>query len=246
MCDGETAVSAQDALHQSSPVDEASPIVVAIDVVKVYGSDAVTVRALDGVSLTIKTGEIVAIMGPSGCGKTTLLNCLAALDTIESGEVLVRGQDLAKLSDSALTTFRATHMGFIFQNFNLLPILTAVENVELPLLIARCSPQEARRRAEAILTEVGLAHRVRHLPAELSGGQRQRVAIARALIHDPAVLWADEPTGSLDSDAAAEIMDALRQINRQRQQTIVIVTHAPEIGARADRIISMRDGRIVE
>lgn len=220
-------------------------MIVAEDVTKIYRSQAVQVRALDGVSLRVNEGEIVAVMGASGSGKTTLLNCLAGLDTIDSGKIVVAGQNLAELSEHAMTDFRAATMGFIFQSFNLLPVLTVMENVELPLLIARYSPSVARERAEAMLSQVGLAHRLPHYPAELSGGQRQRVAIARALIHEPAILWADEPTGSLDSDASQEIMNLLRELNRTRGQTIVLVTHAQEIGAQADRMIHMRDGRIV-
>ena len=223
-----------------------SSIIVAENVTKIYQSQAVQVRALDGVSLRVNKGEVVAVMGASGSGKTTLLNCLAGLDTIDSGKILIAGQDLAELSEHELTNFRAANMGFIFQSFNLLPVLTAVGNVELPLLISRSSPTEARHRAQILLLEVGLAQRMRHYPGELSGGQRQRVAIARALIHDPTILWADEPTGSLDSDASQEIMDLLREVNRRRGQTIVLVTHAQEIGAQVDRVIHMHDGRVVE
>jgi len=223
-----------------------TPIIVAENVTKVYQSQSVRVRALEGVSLRINKGEIVAVMGASGSGKTTLLNCLAGLDTIDSGKILVAGQNLAELSEYALTNFRAANMGFIFQTFNLLPVLTAMENVELPLLISRYSPTAARHRAQTALSEVGLAHRMKHYPGELSGGQRQRVAIARALIHDPTILWADEPTGSLDSDASQEIMNLLREMNQTRGQTIVLVTHAQEIGAQADHMIHMRDGRVME
>ena len=223
-----------------------SPIIVAENVTKIYQSQAVQVRALDGVSLRVDKGEVVAVMGASGSGKTTLLNCLAGLDTIDSGKILIAGQDLAELSEHEMTNFRATNMGFVFQTYNLLPVLTAVENVELPLLIARRSPTEARHRAQTLLSEVGLARRMQHYPGELSGGQRQRVAIARALIHDPTILWADEPTGSLDSDASQEIMDLLRAVNRTHGQTIVLVTHAQEIGAQVDRVIHMHDGRVME
>lgn len=223
-----------------------SPIIVAENVTKIYQSQAVQVRALDGVSLRVDKGEVVAVMGASGSGKTTLLNCLAGLDTIDSGKILIAGQDLAELSEHEMTNFRAANMGFVFQTYNLLPVLTAVENVELPLLIARRSPTEARHRAQTLLSEVGLARRMQHYPGELSGGQRQRVAIARALIHDPTILWADEPTGSLDSDASQEIMDLLRAVNRTHGQTIVLVTHAQEIGAQVDRVIHMHDGRIME
>ncbi len=221
------------------------PIVRAVDVRKTYGAHGVEIAALDGVNLSVARGEMVAVMGPSGCGKTTLLNCLAGLDTIDSGRIEIDGVNLARLSDARRTDFRAQKMGFVFQNFNLLPTLSAVENVELPLLLLRLRAGEARRRARAMLDLVGLAQRERHRPAELSGGQRQRVTIARALVNEPAIVWADEPTGNLDSDAAAEVMDLLAMLNRARQQTLVLVTHAAEIGARAHRIIRMRDGRIV-
>jgi putative ABC transport system ATP-binding protein len=198
------------------------------------------------VSLEIRRSEMVAIMGPSGCGKTTLLNCLAGLDTIDSGQIAISGHDLATMRDSQRTDFRARTMGFIFQSFNLLPVLTALENVELPLLVLRERPQVARRRAREMLAAVGLSNRERHRPAELSGGQQQRVTIARALVNNPAIVWADEPTGNLDSEAAHEIMSLMDELNQTRGQTFVIVTHATEIGARAHRILTMRDGSIVE
>ncbi len=219
-------------------------IIDAGDLTKTYRSHGIEVRALDGVSLKIAAGAMVAIMGASGSGKTTLLNCLAGLDTIDSGTIHIAGQDLAEMGDQARTALRARTMGFVFQTFNLLPVLDVVENVELPLLILRVPATEARRRARALLDEVGLAHREHHRPAELSGGQRQRVAIARALINDPLIVWADEPTGSLDSEAADEIMQLFARFNQEQQQTIVIVTHAPEIGARASHIYMMRDGRL--
>ncbi len=225
--------------------DERAAIVRATQVLKIYRAHGMSVTALAGVTLAVHTGEMVAIMGPSGCGKTTLLNCLAGLDTIDSGHIAIDGIDLARMSDGQRTDFRARAMGFIFQNFNLLPVLSAVENVELPLLILRERPSQARRRARAMLEMVGLSHRERHRPAELSGGQRQRVAIARALINEPAIVWADEPTGNLDSEAAEEIMDVLSLLNRARRQTLVLVTHAPTVAARAHRLIVMRDGQIV-
>src|SRR5262249_30980907 len=159
-------------------------------------------------------------MGPSGSGKTTLLNCLAGLDTVDCGMVAINGVDLGTLSDAERTDFRAQTMGFIFQNFNLLPVLSAVENVELPLLVLRAQPQKARERARELLAAVGLAHREQHRPTELSGGQKQRVAIARALIAQPAIIWADEPTGNLDSEAAEGVLALLRELNRARQQTL--------------------------
>jgi putative ABC transport system ATP-binding protein len=221
------------------------PIVRAEGLNKTYRAHGLEVPALVDINLRVERGEMVAVMGPSGCGKTTLLNCLAGLDTIDSGVVEINGTNLAMLSDARRTDYRARAMGFIFQSFNLLPVLSAVENVELPLLVLRVRQGEARKRAHEALAAVGLSDRERHKPAELSGGQRQRVAIARALVNDPAIVWADEPTGNLDSDAAGEVMNLLEELNRTRGQTLVLVTHAPEIGARAGRIIRMRDGRIV-
>jgi putative ABC transport system ATP-binding protein len=224
---------------------DATPIVRAQGVCKTYRAFGVEVEALHDIDLSIARGEMVAVMGPSGSGKTTLLNCLAGLDTVDCGIVEIQGTDLAELSDGERTDFRARTMGFIFQNFNLLPVLSAVENVELPLLVQRVAPKKARSRARELLAAVGLAARERHRPAELSGGQRQRVAIARALITQPAILWADEPTGNLDSEAAEEVLGLLDELNATQAQTLVIVTHAPDIGARTRRIIHMRDGRIV-
>ncbi len=212
---------------------------------KTYRAHGIEVDALRAVDITVGRGEMVAVMGPSGCGKTTLLNCLAGLDTVDDGRVLIDGVDLASLSDGKRADYRALRMGFVFQNFNLLPVLSAVENVELPLLLLRLSARKARQRARALLDAVGLSQRERHRPAELSGGQRQRVAIARALVNDPAIVWADEPTGNLDTEAADEVMALLTRLNRERQQTLVLVTHAPDISARADRLIRMRDGRVV-
>ena len=221
------------------------PIVQALNLRKIYRAHGLEVPALSDVSLAVARGEMVAIMGPSGCGKTTLLNCLAGLDTVDAGTVEIDGKNLATLSDAKRTDFRARTMGFVFQNFNLLPVLTAVENVELPLLVLRMRPSRARKRARELLDAVGLSKRERHKPAELSGGQRQRVAIARALVNDPAIVWADEPTGNLDSESADEIMGLLGELNRTRGQTLVTVTHAADIGSRANRIVHMRDGRII-
>jgi putative ABC transport system ATP-binding protein len=220
------------------------PAVRAEGVCKTYRARGLAVTALEEIDLTVAHGELLAIMGPSGSGKTTLLNCLAGLDTVDCGRVEVAGVDLAKLSDAARADFRARTMGFVFQNFNLLPVLNAVENVELPLLLLGAPAHTARERARKMLATVGLERRERHRPAELSGGQRQRVAIARALINDPAIIWADEPTGNLDSEAAEEILAIFRDLNRTRGQTFVIVTHSHEIGAQAHRVIHMRDGRI--
>jgi putative ABC transport system ATP-binding protein len=231
---------------RSEAKDAAPTIVDAVSLRKTYYAYGLAVEALSDVTLHVRQGEMVAVMGPSGCGKTTLLNCLAGLDPVDSGRALIDGVDLTTMSDAKRANYRARRMGFIFQNFNLLPVLSAAENVELPLLILRTRASEARERARAILAAVGLANRERHRPAELSGGQRQRVAIARALVNDPAIVWADEPTGNLDSDAASEIMDLLVSFNRERGQTLVLVTHATDIGARVHRIVRMRDGRIID
>ncbi|HEX6552278.1 MAG TPA: ABC transporter ATP-binding protein [Ktedonobacteraceae bacterium] len=220
-------------------------IIEAQQVKKIYRSGQLRVEALNGINMAVEAGEMVAIMGPSGCGKTTLLNCLSGLDTIDEGNIFIQGDNLRELSDNERTTYRARHMGFIFQDFNLLPVLSAVENVELPMLIARVPAKKARRRALEMLERVGLLDRARHRPAELSGGQRQRVTIARALTNDPAIVWADEPTGNLDSENAQEILDLLCRLNREHGQTFVLVTHALEVGNLANRIITMRDGQIV-
>ncbi|TMC61265.1 MAG: ABC transporter ATP-binding protein [Chloroflexota bacterium] len=222
-----------------------SLIIEAQQVKKIYRSGQLRVEALNGIDMAVEAGEMVAIMGPSGCGKTTLLNCLSGLDTIDEGNIFIQGDNLRELSDNERTTYRARHMGFIFQDFNLLPVLSAVENVELPMLIARVPAKKARRRALEMLERVGLLDRARHRPAELSGGQRQRVTIARALTNDPAIVWADEPTGNLDSENAQEILDLLCRLNREHGQTFVIVTHAIEVGNLANRIITMRDGQII-
>jgi putative ABC transport system ATP-binding protein len=219
-------------------------IIAAAGVVKTYDTGKLRVPALRGVDLTITRGDMVAIMGPSGCGKTTLLNCLSGLDTIDAGRITIGGADLSQLSDDARTEFRAREMGFIFQFYNLLPVLSAVENVELPLLVSGIKPKAARERAQAILARVGLREWASHRPAELSGGQRQRVTIARALVNEPAIVWADEPTGDLDTHTADEIMDLMRELNQTHQQTFVLVTHDPRIGEMTNRIIRMRDGRI--
>lgn len=221
------------------------PIIKAHNVKKVYRIGQQRIEALDNVNLSVARGEMVAIMGQSGSGKTTLLNCLSGLDIVDEGRVAIAGQDLRDLSDNERTAFRARHMGFIFQDFNLLPVLNAVENVELPMLVSKVSARKARKRALEMLDLVGLSQRALHRPAELSGGQRQRVTIARALTNDPAIVWADEPTGNLDSETAQEIMHLLSTLNKTQQQTFVIVTHAQEIGEMADRLIRMRDGRIV-
>jgi putative ABC transport system ATP-binding protein len=221
-------------------------IISASQVFKTYTTGRVSVHALRGIDLHVQKGEMVAIMGPSGCGKTTMLNCLSGLDSTDSGEIFVESMQLHKLPDDERSDYRAQRMGFIFQLYNLLPVLTAVENVEMPLLISGVNSQEARRRSLEMLETVGLANWTQHLPAELSGGQRQRVTIARALINNPAIIWADEPTGDLDSETTQDIMDLLLSLNRENSQTFVLVTHSREVGEMCDRIVRMRDGQIVD
>jgi putative ABC transport system ATP-binding protein len=221
-------------------------IVEAMAVSKTYETGKVAVHALRGVDLTLERGEMVAIMGPSGCGKTTLLNCLSGLDSIDSGDVVIEGTSLADMSDRQRTDYRARRMGFVFQFYNLMPVLTAVENVELPLLVARMRADEARRHALSALDLVGLEERASHIPDELSGGERQRVTIARSLVNDPAIVWADEPTGDLDSENAEDVVDLMRRLNRERGLTFLIVTHDIAVGRKTDRIIRMLDGMVVE
>ena len=222
-----------------------TPIVEARSLHKTYDTGAVRVAALRGLDLALEQGEMVAIMGPSGCGKTTLLNCLSGLDSIDGGEVLIAGTSLADMSDRERTDYRARHMGFVFQFYNLIPVLTAVENVELPRLVAGVSPKEARRQALEALDLVGLREWAEHVPDELSGGQRQRVTIARALVNNPAIVWADEPTGDLDSENADEIVALMRELNREHGLTFLIVTHDIGVGRKTDRIVRMVDGQIV-
>lgn len=223
-----------------------APIVEARSIAKAYDTGVVQVQALRGIDLELEQGEMVAIMGPSGCGKTTLLNCLSGLDSIDTGEVLIEGTALSKMSDRERTDYRARRMGFVFQFYNLMPVLTAVENVELPLLVGRVRAGDARRRAVEALALVGLADRAHHVPDALSGGERQRATIARSLVNDPAIVWADEPTGDLDSENAAEIVELMRRLNVEQGLTFLIVTHDIAVGRRTDRIVRMLDGLVVE
>jgi ABC-type lipoprotein export system ATPase subunit len=220
-------------------------IVEARAVDKTYDTGRLAVHALRDVSFSVPRSEMVAIMGPSGSGKTTLLNCLSGLDAIDEGEVLIEGVSLSSMSDRERTDYRARRMGFVFQFYNLMPVLTAVENVELPLLVARVRPGEARKKAIQALEMVGLGERADHLPDELSGGQRQRATIARALVNEPAIVWADEPTGDLDSENAGEIVALMRELNEERGLTFLIVTHDIAVGRSTDRIVRMTDGKIV-
>lgn len=223
-----------------------NPIIHAENIHKTFRTGEIEVHALRGVDLSITPGEMVAVMGPSGCGKTTLLNCLSGLDSFDEGEVQIEGTSLAEMNDRARTDYRARRMGFVFQTFNLLPVISAVENVELPLLLSDVKPREARQKALEGLAAVGLSDRTDHRPAELSGGQRQRVAIARALANQPAIVWADEPTGNLDSQTAEDILTLMRKLNEVQGQTLVIVTHDHDIGDMCDRIVRMQDGQITD
>ncbi len=224
---------------------EQETIVVASRVHKTYSSGkGVKVHALRGVDLEVNKAEVVGIMGPSGCGKTTLLNCLSGIDNIDEGEITIGGVSLGAMDDDSRTDYRAQEMGFVFQLYNLLPVLSSVENVELPMLVSGSKPSVARSRAMESLEMVGLTDWAGHRPAELSGGQRQRVTIARALVNEPEIVWADEPTGDLDSETAQEIMDLILDLNQRNRQTFIIVTHAPEIGEQCNRIVRMRDGYI--
>ena len=219
-------------------------IIEATGVQKVYAAGGLRVRALQGVDLGVRRGEMVAIMGASGSGKTTLLNVLSGLDDLSDGEVYVDGESIKGMSDRRRTRFRAEKMGFIFQSYNLIPVLSAIENIELPLLVAGKKPKKARQWAQDAIEMVGLADQARKRPAEMSGGQQQRITVARSLVNNPAIVWADEPTGALDSETSKGIMDLLVRMNETQQQTFVLVTHDPAVAARAHRTIRMRDGRI--
>jgi putative ABC transport system ATP-binding protein len=229
-----------------SPGETTSPLVELRQVTKVYGRADTEIRALDGASLQIDDGEFVAVMGPSGSGKSTCLNVLGCLDTPTSGHYLFRGVDVGTLDRDQLALLRRHYLGFVFQGFNLVPRMSALENVELPLIYRRVPAAERSKRALAALAEVGLAGRERHTPAELSGGQQQRVAVARAMVTGPAMLLADEPTGNLDSVRKAEIMRLLVELNRARGLTIVMVTHEADMADYASRVVVFRDGVVSE
>jgi len=230
---------------EPSPSDAGKDgIIVAIGLKKTYDSGKVKVDALKGLEFKVKEGEMVAVMGPSGCGKTTLLNCISGLDDISAGDVMIRGRSLSKMSDRERTRYRAEKIGFIFQAYNLLPVLTAAENVEMPLLLGGMKPKDARLKAIEALKAVGLEEWKDHKPAELSGGQQQRVTIARSLVNRPEIVFGDEPTGNLDSESSKDIMQLLRKLNKENRQTFIIVTHDYNIGKMADRIVMMKDGLV--
>jgi putative ABC transport system ATP-binding protein len=231
--------------HQERVLASEDYMLDAREVRKVYRSGTVEVEALAGISLAVEPGELVAVMGASGSGKTTLLNCLSGLDEITDGQVFVSGVDIQSLPDAKRTEHRARSMGFVFQSFNLIPVFSAVENVELPLLLSDVSAKEARRRSVAMLERVGLGARLHNKPTELSGGEQQRTTIARALVGEPSIVWADEPTGALDSHTAQQVLDLLWELN-DHGQTLMLVTHDPAIGGAASRVVAMRDGRKVE
>lgn len=230
------------AIREDGRMEE--PIIEARGVQKVYDTGEVKVHALKGMDLQIKRGDMVSVMGPSGCGKTTLLNCLSGLDGLDGGEVRIEGDSISKMSDRKRTRFRAEKMGFIFQSYNLIPVLSGIENVELPLLVAGTKQKKARRLAENALEMVGLADQANKRPSEMSGGQQQRVTVARSLVNAPAIVWGDEPTGALDSETSKEIMDLLVKLNEEQEQTFVLVTHDATVAHRGHRIVRMRDGLI--
>jgi putative ABC transport system ATP-binding protein len=219
-------------------------ILAARDLHKSYRVGDTVVEAVRGVSLTLAAGDFVALMGPSGCGKSTLLHLCGAMDLPSSGTVEVEGRSLAQLDDRGLTDFRRRRVGFVFQFFNLLPTLTVLENVALPLLLAGMGRRKSESRAAAAVDRVGLSHRASHFPQQLSGGEMQRAAVARAIVHAPALLIADEPTGNLDSENSARVLELLASLNAEQRITVLLATHAPDIAAAAHRIARMRDGKI--
>ena len=225
--------------------EEGFSLVKLVDVHKIYKLGEVEVHALRGVNLEVERGEFVAIVGPSGSGKSTLLNMIGAMDRPTKGQVFIEGQDITKMSDKERAKLRLEKIGFVFQQYHLIPWLPAIKSVEIPLMIAGVPPKERRKRAEALLHEVGLGDRMWHKPSELSGGEQQRVAIARALANEPEILLADEPTGNLDTKTGAEIVKLIRRLNEEKGVTCIIVTHDLEVAAAARRVLYLRDGRIV-
>lgn len=229
-----------------STLPSSDPIVSVRNVAKRFRQGGLDVPALAGVSLDVAPGSFISIVGSSGSGKSTLLNLIGGLDTPTEGEIFMGGRPTSEMTDDELTVFRRRHIGFVFQFFHLLPMLSAEENVSLPLILDRVSAKQARERAASLLDRVGLSHRLNHRPDQLSGGEMQRVALARALVIEPLVLLADEPTGNLDSKTAAGILDLINELGRERGQTVIMVTHDSERASCGDRIVTLRDGRIVD
>lgn len=225
--------------------NEGAPLIEARQISKTFGKGESATRALKHISLSVRSGEMISIMGPSGCGKTTLLHLLAGIERADEGEVVIDGNPLQHMNDDKLSAFRLAHMGFVFQTYHLIPVLHALDNVALPIIGRGLPEKEAKARAHEALVQVGLADKAKRYPSELSGGQNQRVAIARALVGNPKVVWADEPTGALDSSTAEQVLGLLRKMNEHRRTTIVIVTHDPQIAGQTDRIVRMENGRIV-
>ncbi|HLC98144.1 MAG TPA: ABC transporter ATP-binding protein [Candidatus Nanoarchaeia archaeon] len=220
------------------------PLLTLEGVHKTYPLDGAEVPAINGISLTINTGEFIAVIGPSGSGKSTAMNLIGCLDTATTGRILLEKQNIQQLSESALANIRGRKIGFVFQTFNLIPTLDALENVALPMLFQKVPKKKRKQKARQLLEQVGLGNRLHHLPNQLSGGQRQRVAIARALANDPEIILADEPTGNLDTKTGEEIMKLLRDLNRQGK-TLIVVTHNPELTKMADKVITLKDGKVV-
>ena len=213
--------------------------------VKTYTNGSIIVKALDQVSMSVEKGEIVSILGPSGCGKSTLLNCLSAIDSPDEGTIFINGKNILTMSDREVTKFRAENMGFIFQFYNLIPVLNAIENVELALLAQNNKILNTYEKAKEAMLKVGLKERITHYPHQLSGGERQRVAIARALVHNPGIIWADEPTGALDTKTGNKIMDLILELNKTEFMTFVIVTHDDRIAQFSNRILKMDSGKFL-
>jgi putative ABC transport system ATP-binding protein len=220
-------------------------MIIAENLKKNYKNGSVIVNALDGVNLNIKKGEIVSILGPSGCGKSTLLNCLSAIDEPDEGIIKINNNNLNNMKDNEKTKFRAKTMGFIFQFYNLIPVLTAVENVEMALLTQKQKVEDTRKKSIDVLKSLGLEDRLNHFPNQMSGGERQRVSIARALVHNPDIIWADEPTGALDTETGLKIMNLILKLNKEFSKTFVIVTHDERIANFSDRILRMDSGKIL-
>lgn len=233
------------AAEQPHSRNDGQPVITLESLTRVYGAGESAIRALDGVDLVVPDGQYVALMGTSGSGKSTMMNIIGCLDTPTAGVYRLRGREVSRLDDDSLAEIRNREIGFVFQAFNLLPRLTAVQNVEMPLAYARVAKHERRERAQAALERVGLGARALHRPTELSGGQCQRVAIARALVHEPTILLADEPTGNLDSATTQDILGLFDQLH-EKGLSIVLVTHDRDVGQRAERIVRLKDGRIVE